>query len=381
MSKVVFIFLSFLILVFSLHDIKAIPFYKTIGLDFSNNYGYHHCENSNDSIYKIDPRKCADFEARPYVYPPFLNFLFSWTKIFKSSESAFVFFLFLHIVSFLIVVYVWSEKNILSYLFSIGLFFTYPNLFLLERGNSDMFIVLFWSLAFFCYQKKLFKLAGCLIAISVFAKLYPVYSLLILAFYFLSKTFTRDQIFKSFLVTGVLIFIASPFLWYEYIVYVLPGWSGIKLPIFNLAHSLKSIPISGVGAGLFMISLLTWIIAARKSSEKFLVWVWSGSLAISTFNNGVSYDYNLVTLFPLSMVAFNNLSRLNGHYILKFVFLILFFISFGFRELLASFAPYPLMRLLLFGATLICIPFILFDVSHEIKKAWFQIKFFIAREV
>jgi hypothetical protein len=143
MNKSIFIIISFLIIAISLLDIKVIPFFPEIGLDFSNNYGYHHCQESPLSIYEIPSDKCQDFQNRSYVYPPLLFQLFAWTKFFDKFESAYYFFVLLHTLSFLLIVYVWAEKNLLSLTFALGLFVTYPNLFLLERGNGDMFVALF----------------------------------------------------------------------------------------------------------------------------------------------------------------------------------------------------------------------------------------------
>ncbi len=361
-------FVCFLILIVSLHDIKVIPFYKEPGLDFSNNYGFHHCEPGPLSIYKIDPSKCADFEARPYVYPPLLYQLFSWTRMFDSSASAYWFFIFLHLASFLLVVYIWTEKNLLSLLFGLGLFFTYPNLFLFERGNSDMLIVLFWSLSYLAYKKNQYNLTGFLLAVSLFSKLYPIYSVLILFAFFYDKTNERNQILKSSILTGLGIFLISPFLWIEYVFTVLPAWSGIKLPIFNLAHSFKSIPGSGIGTIVFALVLLFWIVAARKSSRQRLGWIWAGGLAISTFNNGVSYDYNLVTIFPLAMLGFNQLTRESNNKFLALSFIVLFFTVFGFRDILSHFSVYPLARLWLIALSLLIIPFVLFDLSSEKRR-------------
>ena len=321
MNKKFFVVASFLILALSLLDIKIIPFYNKLGLDFSNQYGFHHCPPSDLSIYKIPAVKCQDYLARPYVYPPLLFQLYSWNKLFSNVTSAYYFFVFLHICSFLLIVYIWAQKNLLSLLFGLGLFATFPNLFLLERGNSDMFIVLFWSLAYWSYRNQKFYLVGLFVAISLFAKLYPLYALVVLGMYLAKNYQPHVKIFRSFNISSVGIVLLAPYWWFEYLVDVLPGWSSANTGILNLAHSLKSVPL---GSGIYLLCFLFWILAAYKASSKRLDWIFAGGLAICTFKNGVSFDYNLVTVFPLAIVGFNYLSKVNNK-LLTLCFLLLYF--------------------------------------------------------
>lgn len=371
MNKKVFIIISFVILALSLLDIKVIPFYSKLGLDFSNQYGFHHCPPSELSVYKIPAVKCQDYEARPYVYPPLLFQMYSWNKLFSNVISAYYFFVFLSTLSFLIVVLIWADKNLFSMLFSLGLFMTFPNLFLLERGNSDMFIVLFWSLAYWSYTKKKFSLVGIFIAISVFAKLYPVYASVILGAYLVQNYSTNLKIFKSFILTSICIVLFAPFMWFEYLVDVLPGWSSATTGVLNLAHSLKAVPF---GSGIFLLSFVFWILAATKSSEKRLQWIFAGGIALCAFKNGVSFDYNLVTVFPLAIVGFNYLSNKNNK-VLAVCFSLLFFTVFGSRYILNAILIYPTLRLYIMGLVLMIIPFSFFDLGHEFKRLGALVQF------
>jgi hypothetical protein len=217
-------------------------------------------------------------------------------------------------------------------------------------------------------------ITGALVAISLFAKLYPLYALIILAAFFIREHPEKKRLLQSFTLTSVCIFLLSPLLWLEYLIDVLPGWTSEKTAIFNLAHSFKSIPLPFVGTAMYFVCLLFWALASSKASEKRIGWVWAGGLAISTFNNGVSFDYNLVTLFPLAILGFNYLSK-NENKFLGVCFSLLFFTVFGSRELLVNFSAYPLIRLFIMGFSLAAIPFLYFDLGHEFKRVRSQIKF------
>lgn len=371
MNKKLFIALSFLILLVSLLDIKIIPFYKKLGLDFSNQYGLHHCVEGPETVYKKAAKDCLDFEGRPYVYPPVMYQMFSWTKLFSTVEGAYYFFVFLHIISFLGIVFIWAEKKILPIIYGFGLFVTYPNLFLLERGNSDMFIVFFWSFAFWLYRQEKYWLSGSFLALAVFAKLYPVYALIILAPFVLRDLKKHRDLILGFALGVALIVLIAPNLWFEYLVDVLPKWSSAKTPIYNLAHSLKSLPWPSLGSAIYLAGVAFWMIAASKSNVRRINWAWAGGLAICTFNNGVSFDYNLVTVFPLAIVGFSYFLN-NKNTFLSSLFLLLTASIFGFREVFVSVPHYPLIRLILMGVILAILPYPLFDLGHEFKRRYQQ---------
>ncbi len=369
MNKKIFIGLSFLVLLIGLLDFKYIPFYTRPGLDFSNHYGFHHCKESDVTIYKKEAKDCLDFEARPYVYPPLMYPLFSWTRLFPTFDGAYYFFVGLYVLSFIGIILIWADKKILPIIYGLGLFITFPNLFLIERGNTDLFITLFWSLAYWFYKKDNQWVAGFFIAIAVFSKLYPVYSLFVLAFFILRNLKLNTRLIYSMGIFAVLILIAQPSLWFEYFVDVLPSWSGNTQDILNLAHSFKSLP-KPLGSVLYFTVLAFWATASSKLNEKYVAWVFAGGFAISTFSNGVSFDYNLVTLFPLLILMFAHLMNYMNR-TLSIAFVLLTFLSFSFREIFISLPVFSGFRIVLMGLCLVSIPYLMFDLGHEIIKLKF----------
>lgn len=369
MNRKIFIGASFLILLISTLDFNIIPFYKKLGLDFSNHYGFHHCKEDTDSIYKKKPENCLDFEGRPYVYPPPMYTLFAWTKYFPTFESSYIAFTFFYVVSFIGIVLIWADKKILPILYGLGLFITFPNLFLLERGNTDLFITLFWSLAYWFHQKKNYWAAGFFIALPVFTKLYPVFALAVLAGYVLRNFKDEWKLARASFVSAVVLVVMSPALWFEYMVDVLPKWSSQKMPILNLAHSLKSLP--GLGSVLFLSAFVFWVMASTKASTRRVSWIWAGGIALSTFNNGVSFDYNLVTIFPLVILGFSELSKKYFSHLLGYSFLVLTAMAFSFRFLFVGIHEFSVIRVVLMIISLIVIPFTLFDLGHEFRKMKF----------
>jgi len=376
MSRKLFILLSFVVLFVSVLDYKIIPFYSRLGLDFSNQYGFHHCQNDSQIVYKTPAVECPDFEARPYVYPPLLYVSYFWTRLFNSNDQAYAFFVFLYLVSFILIIYIWSNRSLISILFGIGLFFSFPSLFLLERGNSDLFITLSWSLGYFFYSRRKEWFSGAFLAFSVFSKLYPVYGIMILFGHIYKNFFKNINLVKSFTLSSLFFVLITPYLWFIYLVDVLPKWIKASLPVLNLAHSLKSLPVGG--SLLFFLAVACWFIASLKVSREKIGFVWSGALALSTFNNGVSFDYNLVTFFPLALYLFDYL-RESKSSLLKYLFVGTCFAILGSRYPFQNVESYPKFRLVFIAISMIAIPYLCFDVSFEFKKLLARFRFYLSR--
>ena len=369
MNKNLFYSLSFLIILISLFDYKVIPFYSRLGLDFSNHHGFHHCKETPESIYKKKAVDCLDFEHRPYVYPPLMFPLFSWTKLFKNFNDAYYVFLFLSFISYLIIIYVWSNKKALAVLYGIGLFFTFPNLFLLERGNTDLFITLFWSLSYWFYLRNNQWLSGFFIVIALFSKLYPVFALFILAVYLLRELKSHKHLIYSILLFSVLVFAIDLKLWFEYLTEVLPSWSKATTGVYNLAHSFKSIK-APFGSLFYLSALVVWSLSAWKTAKHNVHWVFASGLALSTFNNGVSFDYNLVTVFPLLIIGFREINNRKG-WLSPIALLVFAALCLGFRYPFMSFDQFPLVRLWILAICLVLIPLQYFDLTFEVKRLRF----------
>jgi hypothetical protein len=88
---------------------------------------------------------------------------------------------------------------------------------------------------------------------------------------------------------------------------ILKQWSGERLLPAIYGHALLAIaPIPHLGRAMSMSLLLAWAIAAflrRKDDD--LPLLFAGALSISTYFAGTSYDYNLITAYPLMVVLFN----------------------------------------------------------------------------
>jgi hypothetical protein len=369
MNKNLFYSLSFIIIVFSLLDYNVIPFYSRLGLDFSNHHGFHHCKETPESIYKKKAVDCLDFEQRPYVYPPLMFTLFSWTKIFINFNDAYYAFLFLSFLAYALILMIWSNKKWLPILYGIGLFFTFPNLFLLERGNTDLFITLFWSLAYFFYQKNKFWAAGFFLALPVFSKLYPVFALFILSFYVLREIKLHRNLILGFVAFSFLFVVMDYQLWFEYLVDVLPKWSKSTTGVLNLAHSFKSIK-TPLGSLFYLSAIFVWSLSAWKTAKHNVHWVFASGLALSTFNNGVSFDYNLVTVFPLLIIGFREINNRKG-WLSPIALLIFGALCLGFRYPFVSFDQFPLVRLWMLAICLVLMPLQYFDLSFEVKRLKF----------
>jgi hypothetical protein len=158
-------------------------------------------------------------------------------------------------------------------------------------------------------------------------------------------------------------------LWFEYLVDVLPKWSKSTTGVLNLAHSFKSIN-APFGSLFYFSALVVWSLSAWKTAKHNVHWVFASGLALSTFNNGVSFDYNLVTVFPLLIIGFREINNRKG-WLSPIALLIFGALCLGFRYPFVSFDQFPLVRLWMLAICLVLIPLQYFDLSFEVKRLKF----------
>ena len=138
-----------------------------------------------------------------------------------------------------------------------------------------------------------------------------------------------DKKITFFVAVGSLFFLSAPLTWMKYLVLMLPEWSRWGKGLCEMSHSLKSIPTHQIGTVIFLLLILTWLYAAYRASYKHIDLVFAGALAITTFDNGISYDYNLITIFPLLIVMFTKLHKNPTTFASICFFSLLFFSSAG----------------------------------------------------
>jgi len=315
------------ILLFSISSYKLIPFAVPDGLDFNNIYSYERCDKVlsqkkfSGDIYLATGTDCGDAMGRGYVYPPLLYLTLTPFKYFKTFPSALLAWRIIIITSLLICIFLFlgSLKSFLLTLpITVLMFLQFPMLFALERGNNDILLIILWTLSFVSYNKKYYKLCGFLAMSSVFMKVYPLFPFsMLLAGILISaiinfKHGIKDKLALNFIKGSILAFVVNmlifPKFWYSFLVKI-SGFASMALNLSFLNHSIQDIfEKRSVAMLSYIIAMTIWIIYYRyaKSDNSKKVF-FAGVLSISTFYSNVTYDYNLITTYPLIIVIFCSL--------------------------------------------------------------------------
>lgn len=363
------------LLVHCLFGYTAIPFWKFLGLDFHNLHAFHNCEFAN-SPYLVAGHKCKDILNRPLYYPPLLYWAYFWTRGLELNTAYYIFVAQLFLAMLVAFILIWkthiSDQRFFSYPFELGKAFvfwslmlgTLPFLFSLERGNSDSLVVLLWCCALYLFVKNQYFFWGVASAAIAFFKLYPAIPCVVLGLGFVLhslKTPSKDWkpialALAGGTITCLCIFLSLYSQQTTYFFEVLPSFSKVQTGIGLYSHSVFGLDALFPGASLLARALLlgSWLVfcALRIKSDPLLSF--SGCLAISTFFSGTSYDYNLVTVFPLLLVLF-----IQSHSCLDLVLLIVGVVAFlGDRHIWHSISPQE-MRVIAEVAWLTLVPLIL----------------------
>jgi hypothetical protein len=313
----------FLYMLVSIASIASIPILRPWGADLHNLQIFHECARGR-SPYDISGPACGDLWRRPMIYPPLMYHSFGWTRG-LTLERAMHIWITITFVGFAAILVLWtrgiarerrSDSDWEIWLFIGLLLFQYPFVFTMERGGTDIGAVLGWTLAAYFFTKRWITAAGAMAGLAVAYKLYPIFpcvviSIALLVAAFRSKEFGRLD-FLKFGGASAATFIGSNLLFYSeakpYFTRVLPEFAD------SLGHGggvfTHSIP-TFVGADyrlfarlLGMLVVVPWIWASPRALAKRGDLVMAGVLAMSTFMAGTSWDYNLVTMYPLFVVLF-----------------------------------------------------------------------------
>ena len=84
----------------------------------------------------------------------------------------------------------------------------------------------------------------------------------------------------------------------------LPRLTTMKPPLSTYTHALDNIAPAGVAWFLSLPLLAVWIVASARRLPNDPTLTFAGALALSTYFSSVSYDYNLITVYPLLALLF-----------------------------------------------------------------------------
>jgi hypothetical protein len=249
-------------------------------------------------------------------YPPLMYWALAWTRWVSFPAARWLWAAFI-VATLLSSAYVWSRHEGLSaprwatYVFGALLVAQFPATFAIERGNNDAVVVLLWTGAVLLFARGRHLLAGSLAGLAAAAKLYPAFGAAVLLCGVVGSAARAGRagvrpaarfaagLFGAPAIVTVLFRTQTA----EYLGKVLPAFAA-HLPGVSL-HS-HSVPATFGGAASLVSAMLVvaWCAAAFLRMDRAPALVFAGALAVSTYVARTSFDYNLVTAYPLLLVCF-----------------------------------------------------------------------------
>jgi len=326
------IVVAFMIL--SMASLTAIPFWQPWGLDLHNVHAFQRCV-AGRSPYLVDAHACGDILDRPFYYPPFLFAFFRWLRPLTLAGAMYVWTVFMF-GSFAVMFWAWARKIAREPLAGEGhevvvfcalLLLQYPFVFALERGNTDTAGVVFYTVGAFLFVRGHIWLAGMAAGLAAGFKLSPTVAVMVMtgallwAWRSVGKwTWLRFSggALTAFALTLLVFFRDAKI----YLFDVLPRYA--KQLSFASPYS-HTVP-TYVGdayrnfAGLLSVCLgVAWAWAGKRALARGdAATALAGALAMSTYAQSTSFDYNLMTTYPLLLLLFLRAQRTNRFALLAF---------------------------------------------------------------
>jgi hypothetical protein len=314
--------IAFAYLVVSAASVRGIPFLKPWGVDLQNLHAYEICSEGK-TPYLIPGHACGDVFGRDMVYPPVLFHSFAWLRGMKLESAMYVWTaatLLLLGVAF----YAWArpltreaanDRPWEIVIFCSLLTLQFPLVFLLERGGTDVVPLFLWTAASYLFCRGKIALSGIACGIAAAFKLYPAIPCVVVTWALLvggwrgsrwkKSDFLRfgGGALASFIVLNLFFLRDARF----YFTTTLPKFSAELTQMTAYSHALPS--FAGADHALYfklplILLLILWCWSAGRSLPEQPAMTFAGALAVSTFFSATSWDYNLVTTFPLILMFF-----------------------------------------------------------------------------
>jgi hypothetical protein len=338
-------------MVVCLASLKIMPLLIPWGADLHNLQVYQRCVPAGVSPYAVDGRTCGDVWGRPFFYPPFLRACFRWTRSLTLDGAMYIWTVFV-IAAFAAIFWAWAKKIARApahgerhevVLFCALLMLQFPFVFALERGNTDTVGVLLYTLAAWLFTRRRIWLAGMAAGLAAGFKLSPVVAVVVMTGALLwawrragAWAWLRfgGGALASFALTLLAFFRDSRIYLFE----VLPKYAKTLTPVNAWGHALPNFvggagdyPFFALFLGLCLVAAWVWA-AARAIARGDDALAFAGSLAVSTYLQRTSFDYNLICAYPLLLLLFLRAQATNRWALLMFG---LFAVA-GDRRLFAS---------------------------------------------
>lgn len=293
-----------------------IPVFRPLwGLDFQNQWVFHNCREVRlFGLYADVGGVCGDAKARAYVYPPALFHAFTWVR-WLSFDAAVKVWTVAQVIVMVAIGVAWARIGrlprtgwrwlALSVLWVI-LLIQYPMIFALERGNNDVLPLALWSLSALWFTLARPAAAGGAAGLAATLKVYPALSAIVIAVGMLKQP---RRLLVPFALGGLTVTVLVSLIWFDetvtYLTEALPTFAGREAPELRIfSHTLSALPAPSLVIIVLALALVgSWIAAAWVGIDRNPGLVFAGALAISTYLSSTSWDYNLITVYPLVLLV------------------------------------------------------------------------------
>jgi hypothetical protein len=303
------------LLLFGLLSLRLIPFHEPFwGLDFQNIYAFETCpEALKAGIYSVSGKVCGDATGRPFIYPPAMFQSFAWVRWFTFSQALTIWDA--TMVAIMVGVgstWLWLDRQahsgwrtVVLAVFWLGLMVQYPFVFALERSNNDVIPIALWTVAAVMFVGRRYALSGGFAGLAIALKVYPLVATAIVVIGMARSSRARLALLGTGVLAGALL--ASVLWWHDtvhYVAVVLPEFAALTPRLTVFSHPIRSLPLPPViTMGIAVVLFGSWALASWRTLPQAPLIVFAGALAISTYFSSTSWDYNLITVYPLLLLT------------------------------------------------------------------------------
>jgi len=301
------------VLILSMASFLRIPVLNPMAADLQNLYAFHHCA-ARDDPYLSSGTICGDPEGRNMVYPPLLYWSFAWVRFLGNRAATLAW---MSVVALGTVASLWSFAPARRWRQAggLGLFVgllaaQFPLLFAIERGNNDVVVLVTWALSLWAWRAGRPALAGVAAGLAISLKLYPAVAALVIGVALLVHALRTPEArprVLAFAAGGMAGVLVPSLLLFSQV----HTWATTRLPAFaalqwnpgvwnhamNTLRGVDPLPLQAILLG-------AWLVGGALAVARDPVQVFAGALAISTSFSNTSWDYNLITAFPLLLVQY-----------------------------------------------------------------------------
>ncbi len=323
-------------LVLCVASLQVMPVLTPWGADLQNLQAYARCAADGRSPYGIAGWACGDLWNRGFYYPPFLLACFRWTRPLTLAAAMYIWTVFLF-AAFAAIFWVWAKKIARPaappgerhqvVIFCALLLLQFPFVFALERGNTDTVNVLLYSLAALLFVRRRIWWAGMAAGVAAGFKLSPMVAIVtVTGALLLARARVGTWTWLRFSGGALATFALTLLIFFRdsrtYLVEVLPKYANTPSLLSAWNHATPSFvgdDYPGFALLLSLCLVAAWVWAGARALERGDdALALAGALAVSTFVQRISFDYNLISVYPLLLLLFLRAQATNRFALLAF---------------------------------------------------------------